>query len=230
MLRLSRARRSSLKKPSIRPLISMTATSSEPLGCHPHTRCRNKQPPSHRAASSPCQRPDERAHGSSHPKRRSDHPRPALGTAIGGSVSPLLIGWLIESGSAWRVSFGYGIAALLLLLAAGTELKFGVNAEGKSLESIEQRQHPACASSGTFFTQRIQTLWRLSNRARGLIFAELVDGCSHLGTLRTQPTPCSRVNLYRDRLKLRTGRVLRCGEHSLQAQPPLSLARLRRPA
>ena len=60
----------------------------------------------------------------------------ALGTAIGGSVSPLLIGWLIESGSAWRVSFGYGIAALLLLLAAGTELKFGVNAEGKSLESI----------------------------------------------------------------------------------------------
>jgi MFS family permease len=60
----------------------------------------------------------------------------ALGTAIGGSFSPLLIGWLIESGSAWRVSFGYGIAALLLLLAAGTELKLGINAEGKSLESI----------------------------------------------------------------------------------------------
>ena len=60
----------------------------------------------------------------------------ALGTAIGGSVSPRLIGWLIESGSAWRVSFGYSIAALLLLLAAATELKFGINAEGKSLESI----------------------------------------------------------------------------------------------
>jgi MFS family permease len=29
----------------------------------------------------------------------------ALGTAIGGSTSPLLFGWLIESGSAWRVSF-----------------------------------------------------------------------------------------------------------------------------
>jgi hypothetical protein len=47
-----------------------------------------------------------------------------------------LIGWLIESGSAWRVSFGYVVAALLLLLAAETELKLGINAEGKSLESI----------------------------------------------------------------------------------------------
>jgi hypothetical protein len=34
------------------------------------------------------------------------------------------------------VSFGYAIAALLLLLAAGTELKFGIDAEGKSLERI----------------------------------------------------------------------------------------------
>ena len=60
----------------------------------------------------------------------------ALGTAIGGSTSPLLFGWLIESGSAWRVSLGYAIAALLLLFAAGTELKLGVDAEGKSLEKI----------------------------------------------------------------------------------------------
>lgn len=34
------------------------------------------------------------------------------------------------------MSFGYGIAAVLMLLAALTELKFGVDAEGKSLESI----------------------------------------------------------------------------------------------
>jgi MFS family permease len=60
----------------------------------------------------------------------------ALGTAIGGSTSPLLFGWLIESGSSWRVSFGYDVAALLLLIAAMTELKFGIDAEGKSLESI----------------------------------------------------------------------------------------------
>jgi MFS family permease len=60
----------------------------------------------------------------------------ALGTAIGGSLSPLLFGWLIESGSSWRVSFGYALAALLLLVAAGTEWKFGIDAEGKSLEHI----------------------------------------------------------------------------------------------
>jgi MFS family permease len=60
----------------------------------------------------------------------------ALGTAIGGSTSPLLFGWLIQSGSAWRVSAGYALAAALLLIAAGTELVFGIDAEGKSLESI----------------------------------------------------------------------------------------------
>ena len=60
----------------------------------------------------------------------------ALGTAIGGSTSPLLFGWLIESGSAWRVSAGYALAAGLLLIAAGTELILGIDAEGKSLESI----------------------------------------------------------------------------------------------
>src|SRR3984885_9862825 len=60
----------------------------------------------------------------------------ALGTAIGGSTSPLLFGWLIESGSAWRVSAGYALAAALLLIAAGTELVLGIDAEGKSLESI----------------------------------------------------------------------------------------------
>jgi MFS family permease len=60
----------------------------------------------------------------------------ALGTAIGGSTSPLLFGWLIQSGSAWRVSAGYALAAGLLLMAAGTELVLGIDAEGKSLESI----------------------------------------------------------------------------------------------
>jgi MFS family permease len=60
----------------------------------------------------------------------------ALGTAIGGSLSPLLFGWLIGSGSSWMVSIGYMISALLLLVAAITEWKLGINAEGKSLESI----------------------------------------------------------------------------------------------
>jgi MFS family permease len=60
----------------------------------------------------------------------------ALGTAIGGSVAPSLFGRLIESGSAWRVSAGYMVAAMLLLVAAAVEFRFGIDAEGKSLESI----------------------------------------------------------------------------------------------
>ena len=60
----------------------------------------------------------------------------ALGTAIGGSFAPTLFGWLIESGSNWRVSAGYAAAGVLLLIAAGTEAKLGINAEQKSLESI----------------------------------------------------------------------------------------------
>jgi MFS family permease len=60
----------------------------------------------------------------------------ALGTAIGGSFAPTLFGWLIESGSNWRVSAGYAAAGVLLLIAAGTEAKLGIDAEQKSLESI----------------------------------------------------------------------------------------------
>lgn len=62
----------------------------------------------------------------------------ALGTAIGGSTSPILFGWLIETGSAWNVSAGYVFAASLLLIAAVTEWKLGIDAEGKSLESIAE--------------------------------------------------------------------------------------------
>jgi MFS family permease len=60
----------------------------------------------------------------------------AIGTALGGSLSPLLFGWLIGSDSAVRVSAGYALAALLLLAAAGTEMALGVDAEGRALESI----------------------------------------------------------------------------------------------
>jgi len=60
----------------------------------------------------------------------------AAGTAIGGSLSPLLFGWLIETGQPINVSIGYTIAAALLLIAAFTEWRIGIDAEGKSLESI----------------------------------------------------------------------------------------------
>lgn len=62
----------------------------------------------------------------------------ALGTAIGGAASPLLFGWLIGSGSRLQLSYGYALAGLLLLVAAVVEMKLGVDAEGKSLESIAQ--------------------------------------------------------------------------------------------
>lgn len=60
----------------------------------------------------------------------------AAGTAIGGSVSPLLFGKLIESGSSGALSMGYAGAAALLLIAALAEWMLGIDAEGKSLESI----------------------------------------------------------------------------------------------
>ncbi len=60
----------------------------------------------------------------------------AVGTAIGGTISPLLFGKLIESGSNWAVSAGYAVAAILLLIAATAEWVLGIDAEGKSLESI----------------------------------------------------------------------------------------------
>ncbi len=60
----------------------------------------------------------------------------ALGTAIGGGLSPLMFGWLIGIGSTWSLAGGYLLAACLLMAAAGTELKLGIDAEGKSLESI----------------------------------------------------------------------------------------------
>lgn len=56
--------------------------------------------------------------------------------AIGGTVSPFLFGWLVQSESAWNVSAGYSLAAALLLLAAVAEWRLGMDAEGKSLESI----------------------------------------------------------------------------------------------
>ena len=62
----------------------------------------------------------------------------ALGTGIGGSLAPLLFGWLAGTGSSTLVSAGYAVAAVLMLAAALAELKLGVNAERRSLESISE--------------------------------------------------------------------------------------------
>jgi MFS family permease len=78
----------------------------------------------------------------------------AVGTAIGGGVSPLLFGWLIESGSSPRVSIGYVIAACLLVIAAATEWKLGVDAEGKIA-----RKHRRPAVKITFCKLGNQLSW-----------------------------------------------------------------------
>ena len=62
----------------------------------------------------------------------------ALGTAIGGASGPLLFGYLIGSRALVAVAGGYTIAAVLMLIAAGTELWFGIDAERRSLESIAE--------------------------------------------------------------------------------------------
>lgn len=60
----------------------------------------------------------------------------AVGTAMGGLVSPALFGALIASGSRDSVFAGYGFGALLMLCAAGVAFRWGVSAERRSLEEI----------------------------------------------------------------------------------------------
>jgi MFS family permease len=60
----------------------------------------------------------------------------ALGTAVGGTAAPSLFGYLIGTGSLWALAGGYMFAAVLMLIAALVEVKFGIDAEGRPLENI----------------------------------------------------------------------------------------------
>ena len=62
----------------------------------------------------------------------------ALGTLTGGVAGPWLFGRLIEGGSAWALSAGYALAGVLMLVGAGMEILFGIDAEGRSLEDIAE--------------------------------------------------------------------------------------------
>ncbi len=62
----------------------------------------------------------------------------AIGTLIGGVGAPLLFGVLIASGSKIHVAIGYGVGAFLMLLGCICEWTIGVEAAGKSLESISK--------------------------------------------------------------------------------------------
>jgi MFS family permease len=61
----------------------------------------------------------------------------ALGTLVGGVGAPWLFGQLIAAGVK-EVAWGYAIAALLMVGAAIVEIFLGIDAEGKSLESIAE--------------------------------------------------------------------------------------------
>jgi MFS family permease len=60
----------------------------------------------------------------------------ALGTALGGAVSPWLFGILVGSGERGAVFDGYLLGAGLMIAAAVVELAIGVKAERQSLESV----------------------------------------------------------------------------------------------
>ena len=62
----------------------------------------------------------------------------ALGTLVGGVGAPLLFGALIQTGSEPLVAAGYTLGAVLMLVAALFEAKIGVEAAGKSLESVSK--------------------------------------------------------------------------------------------
>ncbi len=62
----------------------------------------------------------------------------AVGTAVGGVLSPWLFGTLIGTGSRAMVFAGYVLAALLMIGAAAVEWAWGVAAERKPLEAISR--------------------------------------------------------------------------------------------
>jgi MFS family permease len=62
----------------------------------------------------------------------------ALGTLVGGVGAPYLFGVLIASGSRMHLVFGYLLGSILMLFAACCEWKIGIEAAGRSLESISK--------------------------------------------------------------------------------------------
>ena len=60
----------------------------------------------------------------------------SVGTAAGGVVAPWLFGYLIGSGSRANIFYGYLAAAILMFVAAVVEARYGLKAEGRSLEDL----------------------------------------------------------------------------------------------
>jgi MFS family permease len=60
----------------------------------------------------------------------------AVGTGVGGIIGPLLMGWLIETGSRQSVFAGYALGAVLMLAAAAVMARWGIAAERRPLEDV----------------------------------------------------------------------------------------------
>ena len=60
----------------------------------------------------------------------------AIGTGIGGVAGPWLLGALIDTGSRTSVFVGYLVGSALMIGAAAIEMRCGVAAEGRPLESV----------------------------------------------------------------------------------------------
>jgi MFS family permease len=62
----------------------------------------------------------------------------AIGTGVGGIAGPVLLGWLIDTGSRASVAAGYLLGAALMVAAGAIEWRWGIAAERKSLETISR--------------------------------------------------------------------------------------------
>ncbi|GIQ80046.1 major facilitator superfamily protein [Kipferlia bialata] len=60
----------------------------------------------------------------------------SLGTGFGGITGPLIFGSILDTNNRTYMFYGYLSASILMMVAAVTELKIGVDAENKSLEEI----------------------------------------------------------------------------------------------
>jgi MFS family permease len=60
----------------------------------------------------------------------------AIGTGVGGVAGPLLFGLLIDTGSRSSVFAGYLLGAALMIVGAIVQSRWGIAAEGKSLEAV----------------------------------------------------------------------------------------------
>lgn len=62
----------------------------------------------------------------------------AVGTGVGGVISPWLMGTLIETGSRVSVFWGYALGAVLMIAASMVMVRWGIAAERRPLEEVSR--------------------------------------------------------------------------------------------